>query len=89
MLTPQENADGYATSAPINRADKMNCRLLLMAGTADDNVHLTNTIDFVSKLQASHRYCDMFLFPNMNHSINGCDARAMVYGRMIQFFQNM
>mgnify|MGYP002649486694 CR=1 FL=1 len=29
---------------------------------------------------------DMLLFPNMNHSINGCDARAMVYGRMIRFF---
>ena len=30
--------------------------------------------------------CDMFVFPNMNHSINGCNARAVVYGRMFEYF---
>lgn len=69
------------------RADKMNCRLLIMSGTADDNVHLSNTIEFVGKLQEADRYCDMFLFPNMNHSIYGCDARALVYGRMVEYFK--
>lgn len=87
MLTPQENAEGYDAGAPVNRADKMNCRLLLMSGTADDNVHMSNTIEFVGRLQQADRYCDMFLFPNMNHSINGCDARALVYGRMIEYFK--
>jgi len=87
MLTPQENSEGYDESAPVNRADRLNCRLLLMSGTADDNVHMSNTIEFVGKVQAADRYCDMFLFPNMNHSINGCDARAIVYGRMIQYFK--
>lgn len=86
MLTPGENADGYEESAPMNRAANLNCPLLIMAGTADDNVHLSNTIEFVGALQKEHRYADMLLFPNMNHSINGCDARAMVYGRMIRFF---
>ncbi len=87
MLTPQQNAEGYDASAPVNRAANMNCRLLLMAGTSDDNVHLSNTIEFVGQLQNNHRYADMFLFPGMNHSINGCDARAMVYGRMIDYFK--
>ena len=87
MLTPQENAEGYDAGAPVNRADKMNCRLLLMSGTADDNVHMSNTMEFVGRLQQADRYCDMFLFPNMNHSINGCDARALVYGRMIEYFK--
>ena len=57
-----------------------------MHGTADDNVHLSNSIEFVGRLQQAHRYADMMLFPGMNHSINGCDARAMVYGRMVDFF---
>ncbi len=87
MLTPQENGDAYDEGAPVNRADKMNCRLLLMSGTADDNVHLSNSIEFAGKLQQAGRYCDMFLFPGMNHSINGCDARALVYGRMIEYFK--
>ncbi len=87
MLTPQENERGYEESAPVNYTDKMNCRLLLMSGTADDNVHLSNTMEYVAALQGSHRYADMFLFPNMNHSINGCEARALVYGRMLDFFK--
>lgn len=60
---PQENGDAYDEGAPVNRADKMNCRLLLMSGTADDNVHLSNSIEFAGKLQQAGRYCDMFLFP--------------------------
>lgn len=30
----------------------------------------------------------MFVFPNMNHSINGCNARAVVFAKMLQFFDN-
>lgn len=87
MLTPQENGSGYDEGAPVNRAARLACRLLIMHGTADDNVHLSNTMEFVSALQAADRYCDMFLFPSMNHSINGCDARSLVYGRMIDYFR--
>lgn len=30
--------------------------------------------------------CDMFVFPNMNHSINGCNARQVVWARMLDYF---
>ena len=86
MLTPGENAEGYESSAPIERVGNVDCSLLMMHGTADDNVHLSNTMEYVSRLQESGRVCDMMLFPNMNHSINGCNARSLVYGRMIDYF---
>lgn len=86
MLTPQENAEGYQVSAPVNRTADMNLNLLVMTGTADDNVHPANTMEFVSHLQADNRLCDMLLFPNMNHSINGCNARSLVYGKMLNHF---
>lgn len=88
MLTPQENGEAYDEGAPMERAGRLACRLLIIHGTADDNVHLTNTIEFVSALQKADRYCDMLLFPEMNHSINGCDARALVYGRMLRYFSD-
>lgn len=87
MLTPGENDEGYNKSAPIERVGNVDCSLLMMHGTADDNVHLSNTMEYVSRLQESGRVCDMLLFPNMNHSINGCDARALVYGRMLDYFK--
>ena len=87
MLTPQQNAAGYDAGAPLERASKLACPLLLMYGTADDNVHPENSLEFVSRLQQAGLECDMFVFPNMNHSINGCDARSVVYSRMINFFK--
>lgn len=90
MLTPQQNFDGYRTSAPLNFADKMRSQLLLITGTADDNVHPANTYQYVSALQHAGLLCDMLLFPNMNHSINGCNSRALVYGAMYRYFtQNL
>lgn len=86
MLTPQENADGYDRSAPVTHAGNLDIPLLIIHGTADDNVHLSNTMEYVSALQANGLYCDMFLYPNMNHSINGCDARLNVYSKMLDYF---
>lgn len=86
MRTPQQNEDGYRDSAPINRTARLECPILLMYGTSDDNVHPANTLEFVSRLQSQGLLCDMFIFPNMNHSINGCNSRAVVYAKMLDFF---
>ena len=32
-------------------------------------------------------WCDMLVFPNKNHSIYGCGARSVVYGRMFDYFK--
>ena len=87
MLTPQQNSIGYNASAPLRRANNLGCRLLIMYGTADDNVHPANSLQFVSALQSAGGICDMFVFPNMNHSINGCNARAVVYANMVDYFK--
>lgn len=86
MLTPQMNPEGYEESAPLNHTSGLHCPLLMMYGTLDDNVHPANTLNYVSKLQSEGQFCDMFVFPAMNHSINGCGARAVVYGKMMDFF---
>lgn len=86
MLTPQQNDEGYNNSAPIKRAADMSARLLVMYGTADDNVHPANSVEYVSALQSKGIFCDMLLFPNMNHSIYGCNSRALVYAKMFDFF---
>lgn len=88
MLTPNENVDGYEESAPISYTDKITTPVLIMHGTADDNVHLMNTIQYVSSLQSNGKVCDMLLFPNMNHSIYGCGARELVYKKMLDFFDS-
>jgi len=85
MLTPQQNERGYELS-PLDRASQLQCPLLLMYGTADDNVHPVNALMFVSALQSAGGLCDVFPFVNMNHSIYGCNSRAVVYAKMLDFF---
>lgn len=86
MLTPQENEDGYENSSLLNKVNNVKCPLLIMSGTADDNVHLSNTMEYVSKLILVGKYCDMMLFPNMNHSIYHCNSRSVVYAKMLDYF---
>lgn len=86
MLTPQENEDGYKQSAPLNHVDGVNCPLLIMHGTADDNVHFSNAVEYVGRMEGAGRWCDMLLFPNMDHSINGCGAQKVVFARMLDYF---
>lgn len=86
MLTPQENEDGYIDGSTLNKVKNVKCPLLIMSGTADDNVHLSNTMEYVSHLINEGKYCDMFLFPNMNHSIYGCNSRAVVYAKILDYF---
>ena len=86
MLTPQQNEEGYKQSAPLWRTSHLACPLLIMYGTSDDNVHPANSLEFVSRLQRQGDICDMLVFPNMNHSINGCNARSVVYGKMLDWF---
>lgn len=86
MLTPQQNEDGYRISAPLNRTAFVKCPLLIMYGTADDNVHPANSLQYASELQSRGTLFDMMSFTNMNHSIYGCNSRAVVYGNMLRFF---
>lgn len=87
MSTPRQNESGYDTSAPINRVGRMKCPLLLIHGTADDNVHLSNTMELTARLINANVAPQMLLFPNMNHSIYGCNTRALVYTRMLNHFE--
>ncbi|MCM1111195.1 MAG: S9 family peptidase [Clostridium sp.] len=86
MLTPGENADGYKSSSVLGRVANIKCPLLVMYGTADDNVHPENSVALVAELEGAGNYCDLLLFPNMNHSINGCGIRKVVYARMLDYF---
>ncbi len=85
MLTPQENPDGY-NYAPLDLTHKLKGKLLLMFGSADDNVRIVNSMQYLAKLHSEAQQFDMMVYPNMNHSINGCGVRLPLYQRVLNFF---
>jgi dipeptidyl-peptidase-4 len=85
MWTPQDNAEGYRTSAPQAHVAGLTARLLLVHGTGDDNVHPQNTIQLVNKLQAVGKPFQLMLYPNRTHSISGGNTQAHLFEMMTRF----
>ncbi len=79
MRKPQENASGYDDNSPINHVDDLSGRLFLIHGTADDNVHFQNVMEYVDRLVQAGKQFDMFAYPNRNHSIYGGNVRNHLY----------
>lgn len=85
MRTPQENNGGYENNSPINFAEGLKGKYLLIHGSADDNVHFQNTMDMVTALVKANKPFDLFVYPNKNHSIYGGNTRLHLYTKMTRF----
>jgi len=86
MRTPKENERGYEDNSPVNHADKLKGKLLIIHGMADDNVHPQNTYDMVSALIDADKHFELRLYPNSNHGISsGKNTTWYNYSRMTEF----
>lgn len=84
---PQYNAAGYDDNSPRNFArllDDSKTRLLLIHGTADDNVHFQNTVEMARALNRAGKRYDMMIYPDQNHSMQPDDT-ANVRQKMIDY----
>ena len=69
MRTPQENLSGYDNGSCLTYAKGLRGNLLVMHGLIDDNVHPSNTWQFVDLLQNEHVRFDMLIYPNSKHGL--------------------
>ncbi|WP_432411805.1 S9 family peptidase [Rasiella sp. SM2506] len=88
MTTPQDNASGYDTNSPINHVDKLEGKFLLVHGSADDNVHVQNTMRLVEALVQANKQFDWRIYPDKNHGIYGGNTRLHLYTLMTDFIKN-
>jgi dipeptidyl-peptidase-4 len=90
LRTPQENTSGYDDNSPINFAENIKGRFLLVHGTADDNVHFQNAMMFANKLVKHNIPFESMNYPNRAHGINGGGATMHIYSLMTSFiFENL
>ena len=85
MRTPQENAKGYDENAPETMADKLKGKLLVIHGTADDNVHFQNSVMLTSALIKADKEFESEYYPDKAHGISGGNTRHQLYTRMTDF----
>lgn len=87
MQTPQENASGYDENSPINFASKLKGNFLLIHGTADDNVHFQNSMQFIEALVQANKQFDWAVYPDKNHGIYGGRTRIQLFNKMTNFIK--
>ncbi|MGY6560850.1 MAG: DPP IV N-terminal domain-containing protein [Luteibaculaceae bacterium] len=88
MRTPQENPGGYDENSPINHVKKLKDNtLLLIHGTADDNVHVQNAMEITNALIDANKQFEQFMYPDRNHGIYGGNTRIHLYNLMTDFLE--
>jgi len=69
MGTPQDNPEGYRESAPLNFAEELKGKLLLVHGAVDNNVHLQNSMQLIDRLASSDKVFELMIYPQTRHGV--------------------
>ena len=88
LLTPQENAAGYDDNSPTTYADLLKGKFLMIHGSADDNVHYQNAVEFAEELIQKKKQFDFMTYPDKDHGIYGGQTRPQLYQKMTDFILN-
>ncbi|MEJ7610300.1 MAG: DPP IV N-terminal domain-containing protein [Ferruginibacter sp.] len=71
MGTPGDNAEGYKKGSVLNYTDKYKGMLQIVHGVIDDNVHLANSLQLISKLQDQKKDFEFMVYPAGRHGWQG------------------
>jgi dipeptidyl-peptidase 4 len=87
MGVPRDNAEGYRIGSPINFAEGLKGKLLLVHGSGDDNVHYQGTERLVNRLVELGKPFDLMVYPNRTHAIaEGPGTTTHVYQLIARYF---
>jgi dipeptidyl-peptidase-4 len=85
MQTPELNPKGYYESSPISYADSLRGKLLIVHGTADDNVNFQNSILLTKELISKDKPFTEMFYPGKDHGIYGGTTRTHLFKLMTKF----
>ncbi len=85
MSTPELNPKGYEESSVLNYTDNLKGNLLIIHGTADDNVHFQNAVKLEERLIESKKQFQIMIYPEEKHGIRDANARYHYYKTMSDF----
>jgi dipeptidyl-peptidase-4 len=87
MSTPEDNPEGYARSSPLTAAAQLEDELLIIHGSSDDNVHLSNTLAFAAKLIEADRPHRLLIHPRQRHGLRPLADRIARDRAVLEHFE--
>ncbi len=88
MGLPSGNPDGYRNGSPITHAAGLEGKLLLIHGTADDNVHYQSCEMLVDELIKLDKQFDMMSYPMRTHAIRERENTSLHLRRTMARYWN-
>ncbi|MEI8137757.1 MAG: S9 family peptidase, partial [Bacteroidota bacterium] len=82
---PQDNKSGYEDNSPTNFVKDIKGKFLLIHGSADDNVHLQNSMELANAMVSKNIPFDFMIYPNKSHGISGGLTRLHIYSKIFKF----
>jgi dipeptidyl-peptidase-4 len=86
MGLPDDNEEGYYNGSPINHASKLEGNLMIIHGTADDNVHYQSFEMLVDELIKHNKLFSMMSYPMRSHGINERENTSLHLRRTMEAF---
>ena len=87
MDTPAENPEGYEESSLLNKADRLQSRLLIIHGDEDPTVVMQHSLQFLKASIKAERHPDFFLYPGHGHNMIGRD-RVHLHRHITRYFDD-
>lgn len=81
MRTKEVNLEGYQRSAPINYAEGLRGKLLIITGSGETNTHIQIIEGLVDRLISLGKPFDYMVYPNRDHGLREGDG-TLVHVRM-------
>lgn len=86
MGLPADNVEGYREGSPVTHAKKLQGNLLIIHGTADDNVHYQNFELLVNELVKNNKLFSMMSYPMRDHGISQRENTTLHMRRTMEQF---
>jgi len=88
MRRPQVNDRGYREASLLNKAADLTGEVLIIHGTADDNVHVQHTYQYIDALVQADKQFEMQIYPDDNHFLRKGNNAQHMHNRVINFLNN-
>jgi dipeptidyl-peptidase-4 len=88
MRRPQVNDAGYEKADAMKLAERLEGKLLLVHGLADDNVHAQQSWLYVDALVKAGKQFEMQMYPDDNHFLRKGSNYEHLHNRLLLFLQN-
>src|SRR5262249_33305246 len=83
---PPADSAAYERSSVLLKAASLSRPLLVIHGTADDNVYFVNSLKLADALNRANGSWEFLPLPGQTHVVSAPEPARQVYGRSLEFF---